>query len=267
MPLRSASPRRRRRRRSPSSSPEPRRKRKSKWDDGAGAVPAVSKKQREVYVGNLNGSMSAEALRELFEQLMRAIPGYEASSPAVTNVQLCQNGSYGFVEFRDEQVASTAMKFHGLQIGGRAAKIGRPGGYAEPPTGHAQALDVPAAILEELGVSGVASSYTPAAGAVGLAMKKQRELYVGNLTAGAVTAPLLRNFLTKPLQSAIGSQEPLIMNVELEASGKFAFVEFRDEHTATLALQLFNNVDLCGRQLRLGRPSGYIDPLGGAALR
>lgn len=282
--------RRRRRRRSPSSSDEShkdqqRRKKKTNWDapskfldqqhQGGGAVVvqpqqasaefvvgAVSKKQREIYVGNLTqGALTAPALAELFESLMKSIPSFNAAhGPAVTNTQICSNGMYAFVEFRDERLASTAMKFHGLQVAGRAIKIGRPGGYVEPPTGPAPSLDVPLAVLDELGVSGVASSFSPAAGAVGLALKKQRELYVGNLAAGAVTPHMLRQLFTPPLQAALGCSDAVVVHVELEQNGKFAFVEFKDEATATLALQFFNNCDLCGRPLRLGRPSGYVDP-------
>ena len=57
------------------------------------------------------------------------------------------------------------------------------------------------------------------------------------------------------------------LNVDLSADGKFAFVEFRDEDICTLALTLFDKMEVCGRALNVGRPRGYIDPnMGASAL-
>jgi len=44
------------------------------------------------------------------------------------------------------------------------------------------------------------------------------------------------------------------------SAGKFGFVEFATEELAATALQLFDKMELCGRQINLGRPSGYIPP-------
>ena len=230
-----------------------------------GAVTGVRRKQCEIYVGNLTqGVVTAPMLRDLFGSLVSALPAFDPSKgPAVTNIQMCSNGCYAFVEFREESLASTALKFHGLEVAGRRIKIGRPTGYVVPPTGDVPGLDVPADVLRELGVSGQPSTYQPAPGPGGTQAKKQRELYVGNLAQGLVTVEMLRELFTEPLRAALGgAADDPVLHIELEASGKFGFVEFRDEHTATLALGLFNNMDLCGRPLRVGRPQGYIDAAG-----
>ena len=60
---------------------------------------------------------------------------------------------------------------------------------------------------------------------------------------------------------------PLCLNVDLSADGKFAFVEFRDEDICTLALTLFDKMEVCGRNLNVGRPRGYIDPGPGGPTR
>lgn len=54
----------------------------------------------------------------------------------------------------------------------------------------------------------------------------------------------------------------LVNNADLSSDGKFAFVEFRDEAICTLALTLFDKMEVCGRALNVGRPRGYIDPNG-----
>ena len=287
--------------RSPSRSASPKRRKASKWDDpapghlgGPGLAAAVlgepgdasaligqaaamgllpgqlpgSKKQREVYVGNLTQNVvTAETLRDLFVSLAQALPAFDAArGPPVHNVQMCSGGTYAFVELRDEALASTMMKFHGLEVAGRPLKIGRPGGYVEPALGPAVPIDVPNQILRELGVSGVESAYRiPAhvSSEGALQIKKQRELYVGNLAAGTVTAAMLKELFTEPLRAALeippDDPTPLVLSAEIEPKGAFAFVEFRDDATATFALNFFRDMEFCGRPMRVGRPAGYVD--------
>uniref|UniRef100_A0A7S3JXX3 RRM domain-containing protein n=1 Tax=Aureoumbra lagunensis TaxID=44058 RepID=A0A7S3JXX3_9STRA len=246
------------------------RKKKTQWDQNTGSshsVGSMTKRLREVYVGNIPSSAhTASALTELFENLMATVPN--AKKPAVTSVQIGTAGGsqlYAFIEFVDESLASTALLFHGFTVGERCLRIGRPAGYSESPYGPVPALDIPAQVLEELGVSGVASKFTAKAGVVGLALKKQRELYVGNLAAGQVTAFMLRDFLSRHIREVLRANTndalttPVVLNVELQGGGKFAFVEFHDEDMATLALHIFNKCEFCGKQLRVGRPAGYVD--------
>ena len=45
-------------------------------------------------------------------------------------------------------------------------------------------------------------------------------------------------------------------------AGRFGFVEMRSEELASSAMQL-DKVDVCGRQINVGRPKGYVEPPGG----
>jgi splicing factor U2AF subunit len=76
---------------------------------------------------------------------------------------------------------------------------------------------------------------------------------------------MLKELFTAPLLELgnNASQGPPVINVDVDASGKFAFVELQNESLAATALQLFNEMDLCGRQMRVGRPQGYVDTSGG----
>ena len=61
--------------------------------------------------------------------------------------------------------------------------------------------------------------------------RKQRELYVGNLAVGLVTAQMLKDLFSAPLNT-LESQSgavvaPPVADTRLDSSGKFAFV---DEH-------------------------------------
>ena len=70
--------------------------------------------------------------------------------------------------------------------------------------------------------------------------KKQREIYVGNLTVGLVNPAMLKELFNGALSSMDptgGAQHPVV-NISLDPCGKFAFVEFRTEELATLSLHL-----------------------------
>ncbi|KAK3243750.1 hypothetical protein CYMTET_46616 [Cymbomonas tetramitiformis] len=91
--------------------------------------------------------------------------------------------------------------------------------------------------------------------------KKQRELYVGNLTVGLVTPLMLKELFNGALAPLVpdSATNPPCINVGLDSTMKFAFVEFRTEELATMGLHL-DKVELCGRNINVGRPRGYIDP-------
>jgi splicing factor U2AF subunit len=97
------------------------------------------------------------------------------------------------------------------------------------------------------------------------ATRKQREIYVGNLAVGVVSAPLLMQLFN----GALGALQPpgsapAVANVRMDAGGRFAFLEMRSEALAAAALSL-DKMDLCGRSINVGRPKGYVDP-GAAAV-
>jgi len=307
-------PRERRRSESP-----PARKRRNKWDipgEGADAaqssvagsasgalaaalamtnaplagVPVVGRKQRELYVGNLAvGIVNPFVLKEFFGAALSTAKGWNpALGPAVANIQLSGEGKFGFVEFRDEVTAATAIQMDKVELYGRPINLGRPQGYivgAGPPP----PLELPPALRPTMAASALydpaaafaaASSFNApgltalmgaagAAGATPTAVRKQRELYVGNLPAGAVTDTDVRELFSAPLRTMRGFDEsigPPVLNVNMNSDGKFAFVEFRDDALATLALNTFDKMDLLGRSLNVGRPRGYIEPGSEAAI-
>jgi len=116
---------------------------------------------------------------------------------------------------------------------------------------------VSAAASASAGLATILSAQAPTAG------RKQRELYVGNLPVGLVTAQTLKDLFSAPLRTMPGFDEslgPPVANCDLNPDGKFGFVEFRDEAICSIALKLFDKTDLGGRTLNVGRPRGYIEP-------
>mmetsp|Transcript_19298 Transcript_19298/g.58285 ORF Transcript_19298/g.58285 Transcript_19298/m.58285 type:complete len:391 (-) Transcript_19298:2914-4086(-) len=105
--------------------------------------------------------------------------------------------------------------------------------------------------------------------------KKQREIYVGNLTIGVVTEQLLSDLFNAALIHLVpdaggnlpapgtatdfrNHPNPPVVAVRLDATGRFGFVEMRTEDLSFHAMAL-DKVDLCGRQINVGRPKGYIE--------
>jgi len=188
-------------------------------------------------------------------------------------------------------IAITALGLDKIELAGRPLNVGRPAGYMPAPgmplpqplplppgVGAAQSAAPPdpaaaaavAALVgggagNPLGMNnplGLAGGL-PGVSAANQANRKQRELYIGNLPVGMVSAQQLKELFRAPLLTMPNMEEstgPVVANVDLSTDGKFAFVEFRDEPICTLALTLFDKMEVCGRALNVGRPRGYIDP-------
>ena len=108
----------------------------------------------------------------------------------------------------------------------------------------------------------VALSNTPSA----VEAKKRREVYVGNLAVGVVTGAHVRELFDAVLarlfpDSAASGGAP-VLNVNVDASGMFCFVELRSEALANAATHL-DKTDLAGRPMNVGRPRGYAEPTRG----
>ena len=93
--------------------------------------------------------------------------------------------------------------------------------------------------------------------------KKARELYVGNLAIGLVNEQVLRNFFNTAMLGLCPDEAgaPAVVSVWVAPDMKYSFVEMRTQELATAGLSL-DKMELCGRSLNVGRPSGYVAPSG-----
>lgn len=91
--------------------------------------------------------------------------------------------------------------------------------------------------------------------------KKQREVYVGNLAIGVINEVILREMFNAALAGLVPDPvtNPPVSNVNIDPSGRYAFVELRSEELATAAVQL-DKTEVAGRSINVGRPKGYIEP-------
>ena len=90
-----------------------------------------SKKQREIYVGNLAPGVDV-VLRTFFDEaLARLFPELAELGSPVLRVNVDPSQAFGFVEFRSEFLAHAASRLDKTDVGGR------PRGYVEIQPGHA----------------------------------------------------------------------------------------------------------------------------------
>jgi len=225
-----------------------------------------TKKQRTLYIGNMPPGMASEQMvTGLFTQAVTSCEGFDASlGPPIMGVQLCGGGTYCLVEFRDLQLCETALQFNGMELAGRQLKINHPTGHRcpDPPTAP---LRAPIALLQKYRVAVSRTGDLPMPTLLTesdrRADRKQRELFVGNLAMGVVTSQMLEMLFSEPLRTIPGNDAnpvPPVVEAKVDNSGKFGFVEFRDEPTCEVALHLFNGMPLCGRPMHVARPAGAV---------
>jgi RNA recognition motif-containing protein len=226
-----------------------------------------NKKAREVYCGNLAaGQVTMASLREHFNQMFYALPEFNqkyeflksTGAGCIQDLKLATDGTYSFIQFFTEEIAVTALEFDKHEFLGRALRIGRPTGVVltTPPP---PPMDVSS--LRALG-------YLPAklsSSTADQAVKKQREVYVGNLHPGVMTHDLIQELfepackLLPDFTESDRTPSP-IASIEFGNDGRFAFVEFINESIASAALLIFNQVELLGKRMSVMRPQGYIPP-------
>lgn len=122
---------------------------------------------------------------------------------------------------------------------------------APPPAVVAAAGAVPVATLAAL--AGPATVQQQAA-----LTRKARRLHIGSLPpgcTGAILKELFDDALHKTGMTLNGARE-VVNDVQVEPGGKFAFMEFRTVHEATMALAL-DSLIVLGKAIRVQRPNDY----------
>jgi len=96
--------------------------------------------------------------------------------------------------------------------------------------------------------------------------KKQREIYVGNLAQGIVTKDILEEFFNQALSHMVSDPVayPPVIQVKMEGSGRFAFIELRTQEMAKQAMRMDKLVEIYGRKMNVGRPKGFIEDYQGS---
>ncbi|CAE7692290.1 unnamed protein product [Symbiodinium sp. CCMP2456] len=225
---------------------------------------ANGKKRRELYVGNLpQHKVDEPMLRQAFNRLFLDLPSFVERYPDIVDVIRSLyfppkgDGMFAFVEFVDDVLTTTAMQMSGFELQNRSIKIGRPQSYEPPHDGELAGLDVQP--LREKGLLPAAPLGEGKEGKEGVA-NVLREVYFGNLATGMVDEEVMRELL-QPAAVEVPEFDPdlgpAIGKVTIPHPGNYCFVLFQSAAVATRMISIFDETELFGRKIRVGRPSKY----------
>mmetsp|Transcript_129917 Transcript_129917/g.296180 ORF Transcript_129917/g.296180 Transcript_129917/m.296180 type:complete len:309 (+) Transcript_129917:3-929(+) len=214
---------------------------------------------RTLYCGNLRDSSGLAGFEDVdshkvsafFSGLLKQLPEYQAKYGTLPNpvkdVRLGDRKNFAFVEFWFEDLCATALEFNRCGFQGREIRVNRPAGFVEVP-GMAKPMDV-----SMLKMSGVIPSGPPTAtvAAVVDPARRAREMYLGNLPEGQMTAEAVRELIAPAclvhpaFNSLLGDP---VLGVRMPTT-KYCFVELQSPELAQAAVQLFNGMEVFGRRL------------------
>ena len=155
-----------------------------------------TRRQRELYVGNLAMNLvTPEIVAEVFNSALSSLSD-DGLAPVV-NVSMSMDGKFAFVEMRTEPLSDAAMHLDGVELCGRAMRVGRPKGWVPPPVDTAAAAPPNASTARpdttqtggpEAGVPGSSLGGDTPGGAAGMADETARVAHVMHALDPAMTA-------------------------------------------------------------------------------
>jgi len=229
-----------------------------------GLVPLVAdastKTRRELFVGNTPTGTTERALIDHVNAAMVTAKMCLQPGPPVISCRV--SPAFAFIELRSIEETDRCLSLTGLPFMGATLKVGRPSKYEGPMTTASNWGQV---VLElgEMDKPSTASANLLRAGGVDMSgtvpenEKSKRELFIGNVPAGADEESL------RSLLVLVATQVGLLASggsplVSLRLSGHYAFIEVRSAIEASSLLRI-SGVPFCGTRLRISRPTKYQD--------
>eukprot|EP01050_Picozoa_sp_SAG11_P012026 SAG11_NODE_1311_length_5234_cov_4.354820_3_plen_208_part_00 len=151
--------------------------------NAATASPSTLKKSRELYVGNLLiGSVTNAQLIEFFNTAMEAAFGVDSGGfKPVLGAEIHATGTFGFVEFRTAQLATSALQLSGINMMGRELRLARPSGYVPSAADGAPTAEPTGLFSYAVSTGGAATGTVAVVPVESDIQLKARKLFVGNL--------------------------------------------------------------------------------------
>ena len=96
---------------------------------------AVTRRARRLHIGNLPPGLNPAALRELFNDTMKAAKLTLDEEPCVNDVSMNPgpDTKFAFLEFRSAAETNNAMNLDGMQLLGKNIKVSRPNDFMPAP--------------------------------------------------------------------------------------------------------------------------------------
>ncbi|ORX48869.1 hypothetical protein DM01DRAFT_1326154 [Hesseltinella vesiculosa] len=194
-------------------------------------VSSTARQARRIYVGQIPPYVDDRSAIAFFNQSMAQLQGVEDTF--VANVQIYQDKSYAFVEFKTPELATAAMSLDGIIWQGQSLRVRRPTDY-QPPADGEQAGAI-------LGTGAVPDS--------------PDKVFIGGLPT------YLTDDQVKELLRSFGELKAFNLVKEGNGTSKgYAFCEYLDPNVTDLACQGLNNMELGDKKLIVQRASVGAKP-------
>ncbi|KAI9321826.1 hypothetical protein BX666DRAFT_2023914 [Dichotomocladium elegans] len=167
-----------------------------------------------IYVGSINFELNESHVRAVFRQF-----GPIKSVSMSVDPSTMRHKGFCFIEYEAPEAAQMAVDtMHGVDLGGRQLKVGRPNNYA-------------------------------AAAAVPVPTPPRSRIYVANVN-DLITEENIRNIF-----EAFGPIKHCIMMPDLltRKHKEYGFIEFEQDESAEAAIRSMNNFEIGGKNLRVAR--------------
>jgi len=207
---------------------------------------ALTKSQREIYVGNLPPGLAVPQLSEFLNAAMKQI-GVGKDQGSVVTAWISPDAHYAFVEFRTVEEANAALNhLNGIQVGNYSLRFGRTKGYAgsvntenSVNSSHLSSLSTLASGL----LHPVSSAPTVTAVPSIIAEPLSDVIMVTNIP------PVLDEQQVKDLFTPFGELKVFNIIKTVGNQGQSAVFEYVQSSIADAVVSGMNNLDVIGQKL------------------
>ncbi|KAJ3213484.1 hypothetical protein HK099_007363 [Clydaea vesicula] len=193
--------------------------------------PTIAKQSRRLYVGGIPDNANEMHIMEFFNDAMINLNFAKDGGKSVVGVQINQEKSYAFVEFRSNEEATSAMAFDGITYMDKTVKVRRPKDYIPPAEPEAPVL-----------LPGVISTNV---------LDSPHKIFIGGLPA------TLNEEQVVELLKAFGELKAfnMVKDIQTGISKGFAFCEYIDSSITDIVCQGLNGMELGDKRLMVQRAS------------
>ncbi|RYG96064.1 hypothetical protein EON65_54980, partial [archaeon] len=217
-------------------------------------IEAPFDRSRELFVGNLVGEHITEQMlmKHLNAGMREGLLVSTTDPDPIINCRLA--GKYGFIEFRDHELASKGLNLNGIPFQNHPLKINRPAKFQGGGDVTLNTLTWSELLQQVEQQRKHTMGFHPLLG--NMETKLYRELFIGNCTENMSESALheyLSGVLYKLGMSNSGLESPIL---GVKSSGKYMFVVCRTPEEAANLLN-FSRIPFRNCSLKIERPAKF----------